>query len=380
MILNFRKIFLFCLAGSIVLAYSCSSGYKAYQRGDYYDACMKATEKLRSQPTNQKAQAALLNAYPRMQQNALREIDRQLVSSRPDRYDIIVSLYTQLNRVADAVFYCPKASELIPAPVTYYTEINQTLELAAGMAYNEGIKALQPGTLESARTALQYFIKADKYIPGFRDVRQRIEEARYLATLRVIVTRPLTPPRYQLSAEFFYIRLMSAVTHNTFTHPVRFFTPEEAVAEGMNDPHQLIVLNFEDFTVGNIRESSDTREVKRDSVLVGTTTVQGRKQDVYGTVTAKITVFRRELLSEGVLSLRLINPVNNRIVAQKNFSGKYLWVTEWATYKGDERALAKEQIRMCNSNPQNPPSQQDLFVGFANPLYDQAIRFISSNY
>ena len=129
-----------------------------------------------------------------------------------------------------------------------------------------------------------------------------------------------------------------------------------------------------------MRESKSTVTVSRDSVLVGTTTVNGRNQNVYGTVKAEMTTLRREVISQGVLTAKIINAANNRIEQNRNFPGKFVWFNEWATYKGDERALTDAQKRTTNTEPLMPPPQQDLFIEFTKPIFDQTVSFVRNYY
>ncbi len=61
--------------------------------------------------------------------------------------------------------------------------------------------------------------------------------------------------------------------------------------------------------------------------------------------------------------------------------GRFVWGEEWATYKGDERALIDEQRRLTRrSEPSAPPTQQELFAAFSRPLLDPATSFIRQYY
>ena len=61
--------------------------------------------------------------------------------------------------------------------------------------------------------------------------------------------------------------------------------------------------------------------------------------------------------------------------------GRFVWGEEWATYKGDERALTDEQRRLTRrSEPSAPPTQQELFAAFSRPLLDPATSFIRQYY
>ncbi len=359
---------------------SCSTGKTAYQRGDYYKACIESIDRLRSNPNSKKAQAVLVQAYPLLQKTAQREIENALLANGSDKYDVVVFQYEKLNQLANSIFNCPKALELVPKPSEYIAEMAQAKQMAAENAYNLGLNALNAGSLEQARVAWQYFQNANRYVANYKDALKKIDESRYYATLRVIVQKPYTNANFQYSADFFYNNLMAEIRENTHNRFIRYYTQDEARQENMKNPHQYIVLNFEDFSVGNIRESSNTTDLKRDSVIVGTVKVEGKSYNSYNTVTAKLTTLRREISSGGVLSLRIIDAQSNQELQRKNLSGSYVWNTTWANFKGDDRALTDEQKKMCNREPQMPPSPQDLFIEFTKPIYSQAVSYIRSTY
>ena len=363
-----------------IIATACSTGSTSYKHGDYYKACLESIDRLRSNPKSDKSQSVLVNSYPLALKTAQREIDNALIANQPDKYDVVVYQYEKMNQLADQIFNCPKALELIPKPTEYVSELSKAKQMAADQAYESGSKALTVGTLDQARVAYQYFQNVNRYVPGYKDVLNKMSDARYYATLRVIVQKPYTNANFQYSADFFYNNLLLEIRKNAQNRFVRYYTPEEAHKENMKNPHQYIVLNFEDFSVGNIRESSNTTEHKRDSVIVGTVKVEGKTYNSYNTVKARLTTFRREISSGGVLSLRIIDAQNNQDLLQQNLTGTYVWNTSWANFKGDDRALDNEQKKMCNREPQTPPTQQDLFIEFTKPIYSQAVSYIRSTH
>lgn len=370
---NNHFLFLYLVA---LITTACSTGSTSYKHGDYYKACLESIERLRSNPKSNKSQSVLVNAYPLAQKTAQREIDNALLANGTDKYDILVYQYEKLNQLADQIYNCPKALELIPHPAEYVAELSKAKQMAADQAYELGTKALSIGSLDQARVAYQYFQNANRYVNGYKDALSKMNESHYYATLRVIVQKPYTNSNFQYSADFFYNNLLAEIRQNAQNRFVRYYTQEEARKENMTTPHQYIVLNFVDFSVGNIRESSNTTEQKRDSVIVGTVKVDGKIYNSYNTVTAKLTTFRREISSGGVLSLRIIDAQNNQELQRQNLTGNYVWNTSWANFKGDDRALTDEQKRMCNREPQTPPSQQDLFIEFTKPIYSQAVSYI----
>ena len=227
--------------------------------------------------------------------------------------------------------------------------------------------------------SLNFLNKANNYVYGYKDVFNLIEEARYKATLRVVFEKPYTNRRYQLSADFFSNNLLGEISDFTANRFIRFYKNADTQQMVNFYPHQYLVLNFEDFSIGNIRETANTSEFKRDSVITGTRMNNGVKENIYQTVKAKYTTYRREIKSGGVLSVRIFDG-QNRLIQQRNFAGEYVWYTTWASYNGDERALTAEQKNSINRQPQIPPSHQQLFVEFTKPIYSQAVSYIKSYY
>jgi len=358
---------------------SCSTGYNSYKKGDYYKACIDAVDKLKSYPKNEKAQFVLSKTYPLAQQQALREIDNALLQNDQNNYETIVLQYERLNFMADNIYKCPKALEIVPRPTEYRAQLTDARQKAAAQVYEIANKSLNVGTLDQARIAYQQFKKVNEYVPGYKNVLSLIDESRFQGTMRIVVEKPRTSLSYQLSADFFSTNLMTEITNAFKNKMIRFYNYSEATNINIIKPHQYLVLNFEDYSIGNLRESKNTIEVKRDSVKVGSVTLQGKKVDVYNTVTAKYHAFRREIKSTGVLSVRIYDN-QNQLIQQQNFGGEYVWFTTWSSFNGDERALTKEQVEVCNKNAQTPPNNQNMFVEFTKPIYKQAYSYIKSYY
>jgi len=377
---GYRGCFIFLIFSATLFFSSCNSSKKTLQRGEYYSAVMESVKQLRSSPDSKKQQQVLLEAYPLAKENSLRKIKNAMDLNYLNKYGVAVEEYIALNRLADAIYTCPGALKMIPQPTQYSRELGDVLPKAAEESYNLGERQLQLNTIQGAREAYKHFAKANEYVKGYRNVNDKINEALEMATLKVIVEKPVTPKNFQLTADFFYNNLMSQMTRTTANSFVRFFSEEEASRERLNRPDQYLLLEFEEFTVGAMRESKSTVELKRDSVIVGTTPVNGKNQNVYGTVKAELTTFRREVISEGVLSVKIINAANSRVEEHKNFPGKFVWFNEWATYKGDDRALTDKQKKLTNTEPVMPPPQQDLFVEFTKPIFDQTVTFVKNFY
>ncbi|GHU72823.1 hypothetical protein FACS189413_16450 [Bacteroidia bacterium] len=371
------------LCATLLILTGCkSTGQKALSRGDYYSACIQAIEKLRSSPNNNDAANALAVAYPLLVNYADREIDHlQVASSDPSRYLKIFDLYQKLNNVAVQVSRSPVALQLLPNLNYYNNELESARTSAAEETYQNAAKTLQTGTRQAAKQAYQMYLQTDAMIPGYKDVFLKIQEAKWAATLKVVLEQVPEEGQYKISADFFQNQVFEYFSTNIRNEYIQIFAPEEAKAMKLH-PDQIIRLNFQDFVVGQVRESTDTREVKRDSVATGTyTDAQGKKHTAYGSVTAKLTVRTVEVSSSGILNAYIMDYRTNTILSQQKFPGSYKWTDSWATFNGDERALSQKEADMCKRTQTSPPPPpQDMFIQFTIPIYNNLTRFIQSYY
>ncbi|WP_372645950.1 hypothetical protein, partial [Ancylomarina sp.] len=210
--------------------------------------------------------------------------------------------------------------------------------------------------------------------PNYKDATAKMQEAEYMATLKVIIEHiPVNSAKYSFSAEFFQDQVTQYITNNIRRKFVRFYTPKQAEMEKLEYPDHVIAMRFEDFVVGETHDTDIEKEViSADSVEVGSTKLKnGETIKVYNKVKAKLYVHKREVISKGLLSLHIEELDSKRIINTKQLGGQYVWYSEWGHFNGDERALTKEELKICDSEPILPPARQDLFVEFTKPIYTQ---------
>jgi len=172
-------------------------------------------------------------------------------------------------------------------------------------------------------------------------------------------------------------RYLDAFSANRF---VRFFTFEEL--QNINiQPDHIVRMEFDDFVLGQTLMESKTREVKRDSVVVGSYKNEaGEEFDVYGTVKAEITSNRKTLASTGVLNFEIRDAASGRILTNQKIPSEDIWVHEWLSYNGDERALTEDEIRMSKLRELPPPNPQTLFISFIDRIYGNVTGRVANFY
>src|SRR5690606_34170900 len=230
-------------------------------------------------------------------------------------------------------------------------------------SYNMGITSLMKGTREDAKTAYFNFVDVQNFVPGYKDVLEYLDKSKFEATLKVVVEQIPVPARYNLSGGFFQDKVEEFL-HSNYPDRgfVKFYTPQEAKLSDLQYIDQILRIQFDDFSVGNsvLREKEET--LSRDSVVVGEAKVEGKTIPVYNTVKAKYTTYTKEIISGGLLSMIIVDGRTNGVLSHQKFDGKYVWVSKWARFNGDERALTDQQLALCKLKENSPPVAQDLFL------------------
>jgi hypothetical protein len=357
---------------SFLILAACSSGKKAYERGDYYDAVTKSITRLRQKPDHSKSVETLKNAYPLAVEYFETQANNEIASNSEFKWKNAIQSYSNINNMYEQIRTCPGCMKVIKAPKNYYAEIGPLKEKAAEESYNAGINALMKGTRNEAKKAYFNFVDVQAFAPGYKDVVEYLDKSKWEATLKVILEQIPVPNRYSLSGGFFQDKV-EAYVHKNYPEQgfIKFYTPIEAKNTNLAQADHILRIQFDDFSVGNTNMKEKEELVSKDSVKVGETKIEGKNVPVYNTVKAKLTTYRKEVISSGLLSMIVVDARTNGVLTHKKFEGQYSWVNTWARFNGDERALTDQQLNLCKQKEMQPPGAQDLFLEFTKPIYNQ---------
>lgn len=372
------KLVLSAISLSIMLG-GCVSGKNRFEKGDYDTATYQAINRLRSNPENKKARKYLPLAYEHALEYHLSQIEILKRSQDEFRFDGIVDHYTSLNNLYNEIIQCPACIRMVKSPKVFQTERDENALLASKAHFNAGVRELDKNTKASGRAAYRHFLDARNYTPQFDKIEQYLDRALTLGTVHVLIEDiPVHSRSLTLTNEFFQNQILQFV--RGFNHTfVRFYRASELDARGI-DPDEVIVMQFDDFVVGQLYIKETIENVQKDSVKIGTMDTEKGKVPVYGTAKAKVTTYEKTLTSSGLLDFQIVDAHIGSTFVQKKLPGTHVWSTQWATFNGMEEALSKEQLERVRRNEAFPPSPQDLFVAFTQPIYNQIIVVIRNHY
>ncbi len=377
---NMRGLYTLILVVPIGL-YSCSSGKSALEHGEYYSSVIQSVQRLRQNPDHKKSAETLRMAYPLAVEYYETEAKNAISSNSNFKWKKAMDSYQSINNMYEQIRQSPGAMQVISNPKNYYNEVGELRDKAAAESYEAGVTALMKGNREDARAAYFLFVEANNLVNGYKESIEMMDKAKFDATLKVVVHQVSVPGRYNLSASFFQDQVESFL-HSQYTDKdfVKFYTLAEAQTVSLEHADHVMRLAFDDFSVGNVHNVSKEETFSKDSVKVGETTVKGVKTPVYGKVNAKLYTYRKEVTSNGVLSMTILDSNSGGVLSSRKFPGQHVWTTTWGHFNGDERALESNQLEMCKRRETNPPPAQDLFLEFTRPIDGQLTPVIKSFY
>ena len=146
------KLYLFALAGSLILLGGCKSASKAYQKGDYTDAIELGVKKLQKDPSDHETRDLVQKSYNYTVNDHEDQI-RTLSNSKDDtRFGKIYLEYVSLQHLYRTIKAYPAAAQLIKA--SDYSEYVETYrEKAAEVHIERADKWLNQGNKEGFREA-----------------------------------------------------------------------------------------------------------------------------------------------------------------------------------------------------------------------------------
>ncbi len=366
---------------SLLLLLACSPSKQIQKRYTPDDKLVfDLIERLKKNPNDAEAAKQLPEAY-KVAADVRRDINRNTFENmnEGDRWveiskQLLVAqqLYTEIKSNATL-------SKLVPEPWNPAVRMQEAKQKAAEEYYNKGLEYLNYNNRPYAAKALDMFTKANNAYPNFKDVREKIEDAKLLATIKVLV-RPVNYYNYGwshwgLNNDHLQYQMVRDLNNASYRN-TRFYS--EADLSRLNiRPDKVVELNFTELYVGQIFD--DNYSINRSKQIQTGETKSIPPQPVYTTVKATVYVSRKILQSRASLECRISDWATNSNILFDRFPDNYTWSQQTARYTGDSRALEPSDWELINNNSTvNPPARNELAQGLINNCYSQLLSRIRS--
>jgi hypothetical protein len=356
---------------------SCGSSKNFLERKDEDKALQDAVKKLNKSPDNADALGAVPILYNNIQLAHAAKINSYKSSKDVARWDKIISEYSQLQSAYTAIINSTPAFRLV-TPKSYETELLESRQNGADEYYALGQAALNEGSREDSKIAYNYFKKAEKFIPGYRDAKLQMANAYENAIVNVVIN-PVEDNSfffntgwgnagYNYSNEYFQQTLVRELANqNTDRYPARFYTDWEARRDNIK-PDWVVDLRLRNmdipYPINNTYTRQASAKVQSGKDTSGNTT--------YQTVYATMNITRSSFTARGDMEVTIKDLATGRNISYRTYREDYRWEQEKASYSGDSRALdANDWNIINNTNFNNTPRKEDILNELYRKIYPQ---------
>jgi hypothetical protein len=127
--------------------------------------------------------------------------------------------------------------------------------------------------------AFHHFEVACDLMGEYKDARDKLAEAKFLATLKVVVEPIPSHRNLEISHEFFENKILEFVESMQVNEFVQFYSFTEAQNIGLENPDQIIQLQFDEFVLGQVYLKEREVQQSKDSVVLAV--IKAQKQIEY---------------------------------------------------------------------------------------------------
>ena len=355
-----RRIYIFII--SCLFLFACSSGKNQFEKGNYDLAVYKAVKRLQQRPNHPKASEALQGAYGLAVKGHLDRVAFLLNTQDKFRYDRVVREFASIRKLNNAVLKYPEYASLVKLEKVEEKYLHAK-KLAANVHLEEARALMQQKSKPLARRAVGHYHNANRFVQGIVSSGE-LSDAMDAGTERIVFLFANDNQFFKSwNAELFFNNLV-----NEFGRvPMRYL---QILPEGMEEKaDRVIEIELHELAIGREVYTERMTKMVRDNVFIGQVeSDSGKMVDVYGPVKARYFEFTKSVESSAVVWIQQVDPLTGTVQRKEMFPSSFVWTDVWATYKGDRRALNKEQKHLARKGESPLPDQNWLISQATAPL------------
>ncbi|MDQ6756224.1 MAG: hypothetical protein M3004_04730 [Bacteroidota bacterium] len=370
------------LSFMVFLFAACSSG-KTVSKTTEDRALLSVLKKLDKDPSNTELKNTITGLYNEAAKSHLDKIEVYNTLTEADKWIKIIKEYEALNKLYQTIA-TSTAAKLVSTQ-SYTSEIQSAKQNGAEAYYNIGITDIGNSDKQSARNAYYAFRKADEFVPGYKDVRQQLNNAYEKSIVKVVINSVRDNTYFYNSMgwnnygnnfnnDYFQQSLVRDLGRNYDKNiPAFFYTDWEVRRENVH-PDWEVDLTWVNLNIPQPMSNQYSQNVSRQ-IDIGRDT-SGKVH--YQTVTATLYIIKKYFTASGDMEVRITDVNTGRNITTNHYSDQFNWQEEYATYTGDSRALSSNDYAMLNNNNYQIPRKEDILDQLSQRIYPQVKNRIAS--
>jgi len=369
---------------------------KQYQQGDYDGAVFTCAKSLRIKPDYDKAQFLIQDAFKAAVIGHSDRIKQIKNTTEKFRWDDVVLEYTQLIELNNTIKALPtlidKNTKLeIKFDIVDYSQVlTEANTNAAESHYQEGLRLKPNLELDVQKQAAKEFKAAEKYHPGYKDAAVFYEQCRKAGLKRMAIIpfddKSGKQGQFGAISETIVDDIISEVINDpSATEFLEIISRDQLEliaaehklgASAMMDDKSVVeigkLLGVHEILTGKITQiiytpERTTKKAVREKgrAVVGTEKYvddkgKTRERNVYGDVFANVNTYTKTANASISGSYRIIEITTAKIKKSDSFTKEKSFYYQWATFKGDQRALGGESRGLASKTEQFAPVKEEL--------------------
>ncbi|TDY12588.1 hypothetical protein [Meridianimaribacter flavus] len=363
---------------------------KAINTGNYNQAIYDALKKLETNKNSKRKQdyaLMLQDAYYKANERDLNNIKHLKKDNNPELYTNIYELYLALNARQEAV------KPVLPLVVDgktinfkfndYTNDIIEAREFASDYLYEKGLALLETEDKYNIREAYSIYQYIEKINPNYEDTRALMQEAHERGIHYVIVTiqnqtNQVIPKRLEnelLNFDTYGLDQFWTAYHANPSHEIDYdfamqlqlkrinITPEKITERQLLREKQIVDgWKYQLDSNGNVMKDSLGNDIKVDKIV---------------TVKARLFEVLQRKSSQVVANVVYTDLKNNTTLDAFPIDSGFVFENLFATFRGDKRALTREDLDLVNNRRVPFPSNEQMVYDTGEDLKLQLKNIIS---
>lgn len=356
------KLYTLLFTGISLLAISCKTASKMYEKGNYNEAVELAAKKLQKDPDDPKLLNIIQSSYRYAVNDHESRISDYAQSNNELKWEWMYNEYVSLQRMYDAIYKVPAVYDLVK-PMNYSSYIITYSEKAGDVRYDRGLAFMQRYDKQSYRNAYREFQAALRFKPGNRDATLKMNEAYEYAVTNVVVL-PMQQQggyvysSYTIGGNNLDDQLIGNLQYSSGNEFVRFYSAWDARSQNIRVDQEM-EMRMAQVNIGRYIDNQSRRKVTKEIVVKEIVYKPDSVVREYAKINANIITTRRTLHSDATLRITVRDENGNRAWSD-DISSSYNWSTEFSTFTGDERALSESDKQLVNRRKDFPPGENEI--------------------